>query len=486
MRRWTVPAVLLVVSVSSGALATRGPNAPAAAPRHGDALAPILSARRVPAILRRTIGDVRLAKDLDAALADPSLGGARDRSCLVVQHRDRTLYERNPTMALLPASTLKLLTAVAALHELGADGELVTEVRTQRPPSGGVVDGPLYLVGGGDPLLSTADYAASLKNQPQTFTPIERLADQLVAQGIRSVRGGVVGDDSRFDTQRYVPTWKPGYLSAAEVGPIGSLIVNDGFSQWHPRRVAAPNPAQHAAALFAELLRARGVTVDGAASTGRLADRDKAHLVSTLPSPPLREVVGEMLRESDNTTAEVLTKELGRRAGKATWPGGIEALRAALVEKGLPVTGFLAADGSGLDRSDRATCALVLGAVTTSGPTGPVADGLPVAGETGTLSKRFLGHPAAGRLRAKTGSLDQVAGLTGFMPLPDDTNPLAFALIANDVPREAIGRGLQERVAAVLAAYPNAPTTEELGLVAVEAGPERQPDAPGPEPAQAP
>lgn len=487
MRRWLVPAALLAASVASGALAlgggaSRAPDDEAAA----RPAAPVLSARRAPEILRRTIGDVRLTAGLDAALADPALGDARDDTCLIVRHRDRILYDRERAMPLLPASTLKILTAIAALDALGADGQLVTEVRAERAPRDGVVEGSLYLIGGGDALLSTTDYAASFKNQPQVFTSVERLADQLVAQGVRSITGSVVGDDSRYDAERYVPTWKPGYRSAAEVGPIGALIVNDGFAQWTPRKLAAANPAEHAAAVFTELLRARGVVVAGAARAGRLDNLGGSHLVSTLPSVPIRSMVGEMLRESDNTTAEVLTKELGRRAGEGTWTAGVGALRDAMAAEGLPVEGFAAVDGSGLDRSNRATCALLIAALVRSGATGAIADGLPVAGQTGTLATRFIGHPAAGRLRAKTGSLDGVAALSGFMPLTEDTAPLAFALLANEVPREAIGRALQERVAAVLASYPDAPSIDELSPVAASAGPVARPDSPQPEPAPAP
>ena len=465
MRRWLVPAILALVCLTSGTLAVQGavaggPAGPAR-PDTGTALAtPVLSVRRVPGVLSRTIGEVRLVAGLEAALAEPSLGPARERSCLVVRSADRVLFERRPDQPLIPASTMKVLTGLAALRRLGPDARYVTEVKAAAPAAGGVVDGPLWLVGGGDPLLATADYAASFRNQPQLYTPLEELADRVVAAGVREVRGGVVGDESRYDTVRYVPTWKPGYLTDSEVGPASALVVNDNFTQFRPRKMlAAGAPAVHAAAVLTGLLQARGVVVAGPADQGTAPAQ--AATVASLPSPPVADVVGQMLRESDNLTAELLVKELGRRdGGGGSWAAGLAETREALAEAGLPVDGFAAADGSGLDRSDQLTCGLLMAAMTTAG-SGPLVAGLPVAGQTGTLARRFLDTPVAGRLRAKTGSLDGVAGLVGYATSAEGGD-LLFSLLANDLPRDSAGFGLQERVGQVLVAYPDAPPPSEL------------------------
>jgi D-alanyl-D-alanine carboxypeptidase/D-alanyl-D-alanine-endopeptidase (penicillin-binding protein 4) len=190
-------------------------------------------------------------------------------------------------------------------------------------------------------------------------------------------------------------------------------------------------------------------------------------------SPPVRDVVAEMLRESDNLTAELLVKELGHRfTGAGTTAAGLGVVRATLTSAGLPLGGLATVDGSGLDRSDRATCSLLLTAVEASGPAGTLAASFPLAAHDGTLTKRFQGSPAAGRLRAKTGSLDGVVGLTGYVAAPSgltvygaapaDGVPLAFSLLANDLPRDAIGRALQDRVGTVLARYPEAPAPAAL------------------------
>ena len=463
MPRRLVPALLAAICAGSTFVAVRGPAAidddDTSAP---PVRVPVLSARRVPAYLSRTVADTRLRAQLDAALADPALGGGRDRSCLVVRHGVRSVLQRRADERLIPASNMKVLTAIAVIDRLGPDDRLLTEVRAGAPVgAGGVVDGPLWMVGGGDPLLATADYAASFENQPQLRTSLETLADAVVAAGVRVVNGAVVGDETRYDTQRYIPTWKPGYITDAESGPASALVVNDGFAQFTPRRVPAPEPDAHAAGTLAALLQARGVTVAGGATEGE-APAGTA-VVATVSSPPVRDLVGQMLRESDNLTAELLVKELGRRfAGAGTTAAGLGVVRQSLETAGLPVAEMATVDGSGLDRSDRASCGLLMAALDADGPDGPVATGLPVAARDGTLAKRFGGNPAAGRLRAKTGSLAGVMGLTGYVDAADGGVPLSFALLVNELPRDALGRGLQEHVGAILARYPEAPAPEAL------------------------
>jgi len=441
-------AAVAVLTAVSAFLALRQPAPPGSTLAGLDQpAAPILSVRRAPDLLTRTIAEAKLVRGLDGALR-----AAPASTCLVVRNAGRTLYSRNPEQPLIPASNVKILTAFALLAKLGPTETLATAVRAAKPISrDGTVDGDLFVVGGGDPLLETADYAATLKYAPTIRTPFERLADDLVAKGLKRVTGSVVGDESRFDARRYIPTWRPNYAADGHVGPQSALIVNDGFAQFRPRRVAASAPAVHAAGMLTELLRSRGVFISG--SPGQSQSPAGAATISELRSPPVRDLVAEMLQESDNTTAEVLLKELGRRVGgQGTTAAGLDAVRAALTEARVPAAAVTLTDGSGLDRGNRASCVALVSAL---GPE-PLIDGLPIAGEEGTLTDRFRNHPAAGRLRAKTGSLEGVAALTGLV------DPLAFSFVVNDVGGEAAGRALQDGVGAVLARYPEAPPPDEM------------------------
>src|SRR4029079_10649188 len=155
----------------------------------------------------------------------------------------------------------------------------------------------VWLVGGGDPVLATGDYVGFLQSQGKTkgdvTTSLEALADAVVAKGVRSIPGGVIGDDSRYDAQRYVPTWKDTYRTDGEVGPISALTVNDGFSTWSPsRKVPVDDPTRNAAAELTDLLRARGVQV-GPPSTGP-APGNSAE-IATVASPPGKAIVGSLL-----------------------------------------------------------------------------------------------------------------------------------------------------------------------------------------------
>lgn len=462
LRPWVAPAALAAATLVSSAAALQRPDTPGAndtaaatattaqAPK-----APVLSARRVPELLARNAADARLRKSLDATMRTAGAGNA----CLVVEHEERLLYSRNPERPLIPASNLKVLTAVAVLAKLGPEHRFTTTAQSPaRIDAQGTLDGTLYLVGAGDPLLMTADYVTSVLHPTLIATPFERLADDLVAKGLKRITNGVHGDETRYDTQRYIPTWRAGYAAEGQVGPQSALLVNDGFGQFKPRRVAVAQPAAHAAQVLTDLLVGRGVSVTGAAGHSQVPAG--AATLSELRSPPLRDVVAQMLKESDNTTAELLAKELGRRtADKGTTTAGLAAVIDALSAAKLPVAQLQTVDASGLDRGNRATCGLLAAALDAV----PLRDSLAIAAKDGTLDDRFHGHPAAGRLRAKTGSLQGVVGLTGFMDAKaQPASPLEFALIANDLPREATGRALQEAVAAALARYPDAPPVDQL------------------------
>ncbi len=421
---------------------------------------PVLSLRRLPGVVASVTADRRLAGALSPVMA--GTGGPTGQACLSVRDPEgRTVFAQNPATALIPASTMKLETATAALGRLGAGSHFTTEVRAGSAPVGGTVAGDLWFVGGGDPLLATADFAsvAGYRSQPRLATSMEVLADRVVAGGVRKVEGRVVGDESRYDTQRYLPSWSPTYASLGEIGPQSALTVNDGFVAWRPMAVPAPAPATNAAAVLTTLLRARGVTVGGDAGEGRAS---ASTTVASIDSPPLGDVVGVMLAESDNLAAELLVKELGSRFGGAgTTTAGLAVLKDALAPLGLGADGLASVDGSGLDRSDRLSCNSLQATLAQGGESGDVGRNLSVAGRNGTLSKRFLGTPAAGKVKAKTGSLKGISALSGWTGTVDGRS-LQFALIANELPNDASGTGLEDRVVSALATWPQAPAPAEI------------------------
>src|SRR2546421_12302319 len=158
-----------------------------------------------------------------------------------------------------------------ALAVLGPDFRYETKLVSDAPPHDGTV-GPLWLVGSGDPTLATPEYAAWLKRKPRyelrQATPLAALADGLASAGVHTVTGGIAGDDSRYDRARTVATWKPLYVAENEVGPLGALLVNDGFTRYEPPEERAPDPALHAAAELTRLAAGPGIAVAGPPSSG--------------------------------------------------------------------------------------------------------------------------------------------------------------------------------------------------------------------------
>lgn len=461
MRRFLLPLALLVVAAAAGVGAERAepdltppPLAPGetATPTAIDPLAPVLTARRAPGLLARPVGDRRLIRSLEGvmALSPPA-------SCLTVSEGGRVLFERSPDAALTPASALKLVTAVGILHHLRADTRFTTEVRVARVPVGGVLEGDLHLVGGGDPVLGTAEWGASFEHQPALRTPLEALADQVVAAGVLEVRGRVVGDDSRYDRARTVASWPERY--AEDVGPLSALTVNDGFARFEPGNVQFAEPASGAAGVLLGLLEARGVTVAGGAAAG---PAPATAPMATVSSPTTGELVASMVRESDNGTAELLVKEVGLRVkGVGSTAAGLAAVAEALTALGIPGAGARLVDGSGLDRGNALTCRL-LSSLLAGVDDGAVDAALPVAGISGTLTERFEDSPLTGRLRAKTGTLRDVAALAGFAEAASGAD-LTFSYLLNGPDADDQAVALQAALGAALVAYPDLPTLDELG-----------------------
>ena len=430
---------------------------------------PILSARRDPSWVDETLARQRLDRAV-SGVTTAAFQSAKVPACVLVRQAGQDLFSLSPDTELLPASNEKLLTATAVLDTLGAGYRFTTEAAATARPAGGVLNGNLYLIGGGDPDLMTPAYDAGLYYPEPIYTSLQQLAASVKATGIRTVTGSVIGDGSRYDSLTAVPSWPPLYEAEGDVGPLGALEVNDGVppppapGQPVPDGPAAPE--RSAAAIFTTALAAEGVKVQGPATAGRTPAGDL--VLDRVESAPLGDEVEEMERVSDDTAAELFTKELGYRAsGQGTTAAGMAVMRRDLAADGLPVGQWTGLDGSGLDRSDRATCRLLAGVLQQSGPSGVVAAGLPVADRTGTLTDRLAGTPAAGRVHAKTGTLIDVAALSGLLtpngpaPTPRLGAPLYFSIIINGMP-SAAGTPLTDRLAAAIAAYPQVVPLREL------------------------
>lgn len=370
-----------------------------------------------------------LARSLGTALAARSLGGARTAAVAVDLRTGKTVFSVNPGLPLVPASNEKLAVTLAALRLLGPGYHLRTEVKGAGRLVGGTWTGSLFLRGGGDPALTSAD--------------LDDLAAQVESWGVRRIAGSVLGDDTAYDATRHAPGWKPGFLGL-ETPPIGALVA-DRAAGWP--RVSAALAAAHA---LREALVRRGVRVAGPARLGRTPET--AFPLALDLSPTLAELVRTMNRESDNFTAEMLLRHLGAVFGpRGTTAAGARAARAALAEAGVPLAGVRLVDGSGLSARNRLTAAALV-AILRAGADDPslrdaFLSSLAVAGVDGTLKERLRTRPARSRVIAKTGTTDAASTLSGFV-----RGRYAFSVLHNGSPvPTASARAAQDRFATVLA-----------------------------------
>ena len=475
MRRFLVPALLVIALLGCGTVAVlleadRG-SASVGQDQAGP-VTPILSARRVPELVATPSADARLASELEALAS--RAGGS---TCLVVEAGTRNLIAHRADEPAIPASNQKLLTAAAALELLGPDTTLTTTVMAAPAPAAGVVEGDLFLVGGGDPVLATEAYASLSAEQQTAHTSLDALADAVVEAGVQSVTGGVVGDESLLDTARYNGGWPERFITQNQTGPLSALSVDDGFAEyptraevgdpapvfsnsWAGLAVPSPDPAATAAGRLTALLEARGVDVAGSASAGNTPEG--AAEVASIESAPVSELVAQMLTFSDDQTAELLLRQIGAQAGEGgSTEAGASAMATALDAQGLDLSGAEIVDASGLAGANRVTCDLLAGLLQAAGPDSALAEGMAIVGEPGTLENAFPFTDLAGRLRAKTGSLNEVRALSGFVDVPEGDD-LTFSFIVNGNPVTAEQEAYREELGAALAAYPDRPPLEEI------------------------
>ena len=368
---------------------------------------------------------------LERALSVPNVSPSASAAFALDLSTGKTVYSRNASLPLLPASNEKLAVTYAALTALGPSFQIETDVLGEGQQADTTWEGDLVLKGYGDPTLVPGDLTV--------------LAKQVRAAGITRVTGRVFADESWFDARRTAPGWKAAFY-IEESPPLSALIVDRGLVG----RYTSHDPALAAADLFRVALLRAGVRVAGGTAHG-VAD-DSAVPLAAIDSAPLRAIVRWMDRVSDNFEAEMLLKQLGAiQAEHGTTAAGVGVVTGLLTQAGVPMGGVRLVDGSGLSLLDRFTAnALVsLLAVMWNDPgvRPELLAALPVAGRSGTLVDRMRGTAAAGVVLAKTGTTSNASALSGFVG-----DRYVFSILQNGWPISwSWARLAQDRFAAVLA-----------------------------------
>lgn len=384
------------------------------------AIRAVLAAALTAAVLAQPAGAAGLRARLHAALS--GFTGPGTAALAVDLATGRVVYAHHPESALLPASNEKLVVTYAALEALGPAFRTQTSVLGEgRLGAGGVWTGSLVLKGGGDPTLDRAGLA--------------RLAADVRAAGIRRVTGNLVADESWFDSRRSGPGWKVGFVPF-ESQALSALAI-EGVSD-----------TTATARLFRAALVRAGVRVTGRTKVARAGGWP----IAVRWSPPLAEILRHMDVVSDNFIAELVLKQLGAViAGQGTTAAGADVVRSVLTSRAVPLANVRIADGSGLSSLDRMTpkaLVTILQRGWADREIRPVLFGaLPVSGRDGTLEDRMARPPARGNVRAKTGTLNGVSALSGYV-----RERYAFAVLVNAPSLSSwAAHAAQDRFATVLA-----------------------------------
>lgn len=375
--------------------------------------------------------------ELAQVLANPELGAVSGEISDAVTGAE--LWSTDPGRALIPASTIKILTASAALLALPHEQRVTTTVVAG-------AGGQVILVGAGDPTLSVQP-----DGQDTFFTDAPRisaLADQIKKAGVDVT--SVAVDTTAFSGPTLAPSWDPADIAAGNIAPIESLIADSGRND--PLFIDSPRTSTPALTAGAALADALGVD---AAPTEATAPAN-ARVIAQVQSAPLVTRLGDMMRASDNVLAETISIEIAKATGgRPTMAGGIEAVRKTLSDYGFNMNGTVFADVSGLSEDNRVSAALLdrvvnAGAGHAQPKLRPLLDMLPVAGATGTLAERFgtENKSGAGWVRAKTGTLTEASALVGVVQTREG-RVLSFALMSNGSSPDA-ARPALDAIAVVL------------------------------------
>lgn len=420
--------------------------------------------------------DKPLERAFDRILRDSRLSGSQVGVVVVDVESGTTLYGRGQNMRLLPASNQKILTSTVALDVLGPDHRFTTVVAMDGEVRNGTLDGNLYLKGGGDPTLLAEDYAAF--GRDVSAAGIQHVAGQIVADDTwfddqrlgsgwewndeayyygAQISALTCAPDADYDAGSVIVSVSPGAVGApptvsvtpetgyvtivneaATVGPsgeariyidreLGSNVIRiwgaipvDSVAQqeW----IAVWEPTLYAADIFSRALESQGVGVSGGIVSGLTPD-NVAELVSH-ESMPLSALLVPFLKISNNGHAEVLTKTVARKLyGQGTWSAGMTAIARYIGTAGVDTDAIRIVDGSGLSTANLISpeaIAKVLLATRNKPWFNTWYDALPIAGNTqrmvgGTLSSRLVNTTAANNVHAKTGSLNGVSTISGYL-----------------------------------------------------------------------
>lgn len=330
---------------------------------------------------------------------------------IVFAHRERQLMR--------PASTQKMVTAVAALDLLGSDYQLKTRLCYTGDIANRTLEGNLYCIGALDPMFDNAN--------------MQSLINAVREAGIDTIRGKIIADQTMKDSNRLGEGW-----CWDDKNPtLTPLLVN--------------RKDQFIDVFYSQLAQA-GIYLDTNTDEGTTPASAK-ELITV--SHTLTQVLDRMMKKSDNLYAEAVFYQIANYQGgrNASAKHAATVIRQLINKIGLDASNYKIADGSGLSLynyiSAEAEVALLKYAWQQSEIYYPLLNSMPIAGIDGTLENRMKGTRASGNVRAKTGTVMAVSSLTGYCTAANG-HELAFSIINNGLLSASKGRAFQDKVCKAL------------------------------------
>ena len=364
-----------------------------------------------------------------------------------------TLISINHTESMIPASNTKLFTTATALEIMGGDHLLSTKILAEDTQlSDGTIEGNIYIKGFGNPTFSSED--------------LEELVNQLCQSGLRKVTGNVVGDDTYFDDVYSRDDWISEERANVKLPPISAIVIDRNRTVVVKKRkgryrnyfVNIDNPPLFTAKKLKEILISHGVEVVGKSISGQATDNSQTLVESSIE---LRELLKEINKHSDNFYAECLFKTLGSvssgQQGNSFF--STQAILNYIEDNSIYSTGTTIVDGSGISRFDQVTAGALVGLLEkvyfNIKQFDDFFNSLSIAGVDGTLHKRMVGTSAENNFRGKTGTLNGVSSLAGYVTTADNDDLIVCMMFEFTTGGASKYKKIQDRIIEILAGWKN-------------------------------
>lgn len=331
---------------------------------------------------------------------------------------DSVIYGYNEKQLMRPASTMKVLTAIAAIDRLGGSYRFKTSLYYTGTVDRNVLDGDVYCVGGFDPCFNGDDMSAFVES-------IRRM-------GIDTIRGGVFADKTMKDSDKFGEGW-----CWDDDNPVLSPLLISRRDVFAGRFIAG--------------LRNAGIVVGDSCSEGAVPAGAFQICVRT---HTIDQILMGMMKDSDNLYAEAMLYQIAASTGAR--PAKVSHARdiiKRLIGKAGAGPSCKIADGSGLSLynyvSPEIEVALLRYAYRNSNIYLHIYPSMPVAGHDGTLRRRMKGSFTEGNVHAKTRTLTGISSLAGYCTAPNG-HVLCFSIINQGLMQGRAGRNFQDRVCTAL------------------------------------